>query len=319
MKNIDYTSIFTYLPLAIYGLIIASTSLYLTEVHTLVPPFVIASGILFILMVYMMMDGWKHINKNIDVLPAVTIWTFYLAYGLIFRHVGTSVTDVLCNISAAVVLVIVISTYKIDLYDNYSFRVFMVLLYAILSLFTPSPDVVAIRANFYLTLFKISLFYFLYILCSSESIVMGMIWKTRAMTRRVTTSTRVDISLGGEENFYTSTERKIIQSSWVLFSSWYFIIFAMLQVAALVWWVNKYYKDNPTYGNKRDDDDYHTSSGGISVIMDIENGSFSNTDQEGVNIKWQLGENTSRMPIILALPPPKASSGGKKTKKNREK
>ncbi len=65
-------------------------------------------------------------------------------------------------------------------------------------------------------------------------------------------------SFGGEKVFYNSIERTILQSIWVLFVEWYFLLIAIVAIVATSEWIRRHSSSHIIY-KKRDTHDRQLS------------------------------------------------------------
>lgn len=248
--DVDYTSIFTYMPLFVYLWMLCVTIFFTLEDHKLVAPISVISTVILLISIYSLHSLWKFANRGMDVYPAMICWTFWLVYGMIFKGTGNEIPEVFPVVSAVFLLILVASLYKPGLYDNPVLRVIAIVSYSFFALMFPNEESISTDCGTLWVVFKASLFYFLYVVSLSERKIMATIWlhAKRASQGGVTKeNTR---SFGGEKMFYNSVERTVLQSAWVLFVKWYFVVFAIVAIAGTLTWIKRHSEVYTLYKKK---------------------------------------------------------------------
>lgn len=255
------------------------TVLYKMDDHKIVAPLVVSSCAFLMISIYPLYSLWKFVNKTVDVYPAMICWSIWLAYGIVFKGTGGEIPEVANVVSAVCLMMLSASLYKPGLYDNPTFRVMLVVMYAFLILFFPNEDSIAGDCGTTWILFKVTLFYCLYVASIMEGKLMARTW----LHSKVISQRKSDIKnirpFGGEKLFYHSVERTILQSLWVLFVKWYFVVFAVAACIGISVWIKKqtevymFYKKNDSGGRDKED----VESGRICAIQgEVSTQSFEN-------------------------------------------
>ena len=254
MDRQDITSLLPHLPLFLYVYVLLGSILFKLDDHPIVAPFVIGSSALALIGIYMLHSVWEIANKEVDMYPALICWSIWLGYGMIFKGVGNHIPEGATLISGVWIIFIVASLYKPGLYDNYNIRVAMVMVYVTLILFIPSEDSIAADSGMVWVITKSTIFYVLYFLSSLEKKLMIQKWMNKKKATKEGLDPKYIVTYGGEKLFYKSVERTLLQSSWVLFVNWYFIIAALIHIAAIITWLNDKTEIYVLFNKKGDND-----------------------------------------------------------------
>ena len=214
--DVRFDSVWTYFPvIAFYAVMLFASILYSARsIRDLGGPVVVVTG--FIVMAWAILvgraDQFKNLRSGIDIVTASQVVLAWLAYGLMMKHAADFVPAWAVSVSNIFILAVVVSTHFKDVYCREQLRKSMVLVLMLVTLLLPSTWTVAHELSWAYLVFKLSLFYALYILIESES---------RSLNVR------------SGDTYYRSSERRAVQSGWILMASGYAVALGLLQAAYL--------------------------------------------------------------------------------------
>ena len=220
VSRVNFDSIYTYLDIIIVLILVLSgTFVYsLKDTYHWIPPFmVLAYTLIFMLLT---VAKQRHIMKRVSYPPicigAAWTWLIWIVYGILFQNVHPLVGATMGYLQSLVVICLVLSTYWKHLQKNTGYM-HSVSFTMILLLFIPHEDSVSYSLSREVLFAKTITFYTIYMMTE----IINVIEKERMIFNN--------------DQYYKSVfiydlERTIVHSSWVLLTSKYLILGAVLQL-----------------------------------------------------------------------------------------
>ena len=226
----------------VFVLIVSGTYLYtLRDAFPWMAPFVVLSyGILISGLSFYQYYQYVKISRKEDDLPsrnlktlgAGFVWILWLVYGIVFRDVsplfeGTSIA----YFQNGLVMGIILLTYwkkELNEHPVWANGVFFVV---VLLLFIPHVDTISQDMNRYVLFSKIFAFYTLYVLTEICHVLEDEELQHNTLVNQK--------SIAEKYRMIYRTEIKIVQSSWVLLTSKYLILGAIVQLVPLLMDISK--------------------------------------------------------------------------------